>query len=201
MQTTWNPPSTAVVGEEIDLGVELCSPEGRESEHDITFEGTPVITEQIGDVQICLEYDVGLFHTTNDADAFESDPLVKESNGNLIVTEPGTYTLNIDDYYLNESHTITIEPGSGAGLSLSLKSGIANSFCGGETAEAVFEATSGEEYANGSATVVSNNLITGDSSSQEIAVAYDEVKEVTASIDIPEDVVVNNQNIISVEVK
>lgn len=84
---------------------------------------------------------------------------------------------------------------------LELTEGVNDSYCGGDTAEATFNAKSGVPFGEGSAQLVSNNLITGGSNSTSVTVGPDETKEVTASVDIPENTVVEDEDIISVEVQ
>lgn len=111
MPSSWNPPSTAVVGEPIGLDVEFCSPADTRTEHDVTIDGTPIISEAISSIagQLCIGRGVGQFHTLTDESQFNNDSRFEASNGNLVVTEPGTYTLTFSDPQLQGSQTLTVE--------------------------------------------------------------------------------------------
>ena len=109
--SSWNPPATAQVGEPIDLNVSFVTPANTGTSHDVDLDGIPLISEQVSDFadeEFVLDRGVGRFHTQAEEDQFNASSLVDESNGNLIVNEPGTYTLTIDDFYLNESVEITV---------------------------------------------------------------------------------------------
>lgn len=110
MPSSWNPPTEAVVGEPIALDVTFCSPADTGTNHDVTAEGTPIISESVVDFagQMCLDRGVGDFHTLDDETAFGNDSRFEAQNGNLVITEPGTYTLTFSDDQLQDSQTITV---------------------------------------------------------------------------------------------
>lgn len=109
--SSWNPPSAAQVGETIDLAADLCSPGNTATDHEVRVGGTPIITLSVAAIsssEFCYDTDVGTFQSLDDQQQFNNDPSVEESGGDLVFTEPGTYTLTIDDYHLNESVEITV---------------------------------------------------------------------------------------------
>jgi hypothetical protein len=109
--SSWNPPTTAQVGEQVDLDVTFVSPGNTATEHLVTVDGTPIIQNSVADIasdEIVLTPDVGFLPNLPDQQEFNSDSSVSELNGNLVFNEPGTYTLTIDDPQINESQTVSV---------------------------------------------------------------------------------------------
>ena len=192
--SSWNPPSTAQVGGPIDLGVEFCSPADTGTEHIVEVDGTPVITEAVADFagQVCLDRGVGSFRSTSDRDAFNSDPSIEASNGNLVFTRPGTYTLSFNDYYLYDSQTITVEEQppnfTVSGCSISPQTVVE-----GETATVTATISNGGgdgqanvTFSDGGGTVASTqrSVEGGSTATVSVGISYDTPGEYGISIDV-----------------
>jgi hypothetical protein len=153
MPSSWNPPTEASVGEPIDLNATFCSPADTATEHDVTADGTPIISEAISDLagQVCLDRGVGRFHTPDDENAFNNDSRFEAQNGNLVITESGTYTLTFSDGQLQDSQTITVtEPPFDSGaVSVNCAGTLPDQLMIGETVQVEAE-------------VVNNNSVSAD---------------------------------------
>lgn len=97
MPSNWSPPTEATVGEEIALDAEACNT-GNETKPIITLDGTPVGSEWIADTfDGCTDIEAGMHAEGHRRDEYDASDLVTARNNNLVVTEPGTYTLKFDD--------------------------------------------------------------------------------------------------------